>query len=260
MPEAGKVARSFRAEFRDFISFVRRPGFAPRLPGRHGACNSWQADWFPALSLRGLLKWALFLWLANIVFLGPIALAAAGAGGAEHRLDFSKIPWMQALIWAPIVEELVFRYGLRRVGQALWVVPAAAIALFSGPSWGAIALVALVVLSCWWVGAHNAGRFSAMLSWPLRQAYRARFFWVFHASCLLFAGMHLHNFALNATPIWLMPLLVLPQWLTGMVLGWLRVRRGIGASMLMHGLFNGGPLLIVWLVLQFVPDPTSLGA
>lgn len=259
MPDAAPAITSFRGEFRDFIGFVRRPHFTPRLPGRHAGCNSWQADWLPALSLRRMLRWALFLWLVNIVFLGPIALAAAGMGGAEHRLDFTNIPWLQALIWAPIVEELVFRYGLRRLAQALWVVPAGAIALFSGPTWAAVVLVAVIVLLCWWVGTLPAGRFAGALPWRMRQAYQARFFWAFHGSCLLFAGMHLHNFALNSTPYWLMPLLVLPQWLTGMVLGWLRVRRGIGASMLLHGLFNGGPLLIVWLVLRFVPDPTSLG-
>lgn len=253
MSESSLAITSFRGEFRDFIRFVLHPDFAPRLPGRRIDCNSWQADWLPALSLRRMLRWALFLWLVNIVFLGPIALLAAGMGGAEHRLDFSNIPWLQALIWAPIVEELVFRYGLRRLGQVLWVVPAGVVALFSGPTWAAVALVAAVVLLCWWVGGRPESRLAGVLPWSLRRAYRARFFWVFHGSCLLFAGIHLHNFALNATPYWLMPLLVLPQWLTGMVLGWQRVRRGIGASMLLHGLFNGGPLLIVWLVLQFAP-------
>src|SRR3546814_19916673 len=73
------------------------------------------------------------------------------------------------------------------------------------------------------------------IPWHYRLAYRRIFPWVFHVASLLFAAVHLYNFTLQGTPWWLFPLLVLPQWLTGMVLGWLRVKRGIGASMLLHG-------------------------
>src|SRR5690606_14887126 len=76
----------FRDELRDFFRFIVRPRLGPRLPGRH-AINGWWEDWFPGLSVGRLLKWACFLWAINLVFLGPIAVAAAGAGGATHRLD-----------------------------------------------------------------------------------------------------------------------------------------------------------------------------
>jgi membrane protease YdiL (CAAX protease family) len=52
----------------------------------------------------------------------------------------------------------------------------------------------------------------------------------------------------------LLPLLVLPQWVTGLVLGWMRVRRGIGASIMLHAMFNGGPLLLIGLILHFAPQ------
>src|SRR5690606_22462690 len=64
---------------------------------------------------------------------------------------------------------------------------------------------------------------------------------------------------LAQTPAWLLPLLVLPQWVTGLVLGWQRVRHGIGAALVLHALFHGGPLLLVWLVLQAAPG-LALGA
>jgi hypothetical protein len=32
------------------------------------------------------------------------------------------------------------------------------------------------------------------------------------------------------------------------------MRRGIGASMLLHGIFNGGPLLVVWLIVRHMPE------
>ncbi|TAL90320.1 MAG: CPBP family intramembrane metalloprotease [Candidimonas sp.] len=259
----------FRDEFRDFWHFVKRPMFTPRLPNR-AAINGWWEDWFPSLPLWRLLQWAFCLWMVNLFFLGPIAIAAASLGGADHRFDINNIPWLQALIWAPIVEELVFRYGLRHIAQALWVVPVAAVALVFGPNWATVVLVAAIVLMCWLPylrgvslqpGTSVSGRFSRLqacfrqpLAWHRRRRYQQWFPWVFHFSALLFAAMHLHNFSMHHTPYWLMPLLVLPQWFTGLVLGWLRVRRGIGASMLLHGLFNGGPLLVVWIALHAMPQ------
>ena len=244
----------FRDEWRDFLRFVARPGAAPRLPDRRGGHGEWM-DWFPEVSMGRLVRWSCVLWAINLLFLGPIALAAAGAGGAEHRLDLDNIPWLQALLWAPIVEELTFRHGLRQPGRAVWLVPACVVALLSGPRWYAVALTGMVVLLCWWPYLRRIPARPAALPWRWRRAYLRVFPWVVHGSCLLFAAVHLNNFSLNQTPWWLMPLLVLPQWLTGLALAWLRVRRGIGASMLLHGMFNGGPLLVVWLALQWMPLP-----
>jgi hypothetical protein len=55
----------------------------------------------------------------------------------------------------------------------------------------------------------------------------------------------LYNFQLNSMSWYLLPMLVLPQCLTGLVLAWLRVRRGMGASIVLHAIFNGGPVLLI---------------
>lgn len=246
---AAKAGLRFRDELGDFLRFVRRPGVLPRLPGRP-AGNGWWLDWFPPIRLGRLVQWALLLWAINLLFLGPIAVAAAGAGGAQHRLDLNNIPFLHALVWAPIVEELVFRYGLRNVGKALWMLPLTVAALLTGPSGMGIALLAAALFFCWRPYLRNPPSAIKALPWPWRKQYLRAFPWVVHISCIAFAAVHLNNFSLNQTSYWLMPLLVLPQWLTGLVLGWLRVRRGIGASILLHGIFNGGPLLLVWIVLQ----------
>lgn len=255
LPQLAGRARGtrFRDELRDFLRFIVRPRFGPRLPGRH-AISGWWEDWFPGLSVGRLLKWAFFLWAVNLVFLGPIAVAAAGAGGATHRLNINNIPWMAALVWAPIVEELVFRYGLRRIGAAWWLAPAAVAAMLMGAKWSGILLLAGILVVCWLPYLARLPYTRRPLPWRYRLMYRRCFPWVFHLASLLFAAVHLYNFNLHGTPWWLFPLLVLPQWLTGLVLGWLRVKRGIGASMLLHAMFNGGPLLVVWLILNLAPD------
>ena len=246
MLEAGRrqPAPRFRTELRDFLHFLRKPSFGPRLPGgRHG--HSLLADWHTGVSPKRLLQWAVLLWLINIVLLGPLAVMAAKAGGAQHRLDVQSIPWMQALLWAPLIEELLFRYGLRRLKQALWLVPIIAYVLFSGPQAGTIVLTMAVLIVLWAQSRQPA----APLPWKMRLQYRLWFPHLFYFVTLLFAVIHLHNFNLNQTPLWLLPALVLPQFVTGLVLGWLRVRRGIGAAVVLHGIFNGGPLLLIWVIL-----------
>lgn len=247
-------APNFRSELKDFLRFLRRPRLAPRLAAPRRLGNSLQADWLAGLSPLRLLQWALVLWAWNLLFLGPLAVAAAQAGGAQHRLlEMSSIPWLQALLWAPLIEELVFRHGLRRIGQALWLVPVAAVALFNGPQWATGLLVAMLLLVLWLPQRRPGTAQASALPWRWRRRYRAWFPWAFYAATTLFAVIHLHNFNLNQTPAWLLPLLVLPQWFTGLVLGWVRVRRGIGAAILMHAIFNGGPLLLVWLLLGTMP-------
>lgn len=243
----------FRAELRDFIAYLRRPRLSPRTPGRRPGSGV-AADWLSGLGIKRLLQWALFLWALNIVFLGPIAVMAAGAGGAQHRLDMDAIPWLHALLWAPIVEELVFRYSLRRIAHAYWLIPAAAVTMFYGPGWSTGLLLLAILLVCWRPPGvarlvPHQGR-----SWQTLVWYQHAYPWFFYGVSLAFAAIHLLNFNLHQTALWLMPLLVLPQWLTGLVLGWLRVRRGIGASITLHALFNGGPLLIVWLILSWAPQ------
>lgn len=252
------VVCRFRDEFRDFMRFIVRPTLGPRLPRRRLG-GQVGADWLSGLEFGRLLKWAFFLWAINLVFLGPIAVAAATVAGAEHRLNIHAIPWLQALLWAPVVEELVFRYSLRRIGHALWLLPVSVGIMLSGPSVASLLFLLAVLLMCWFPWrirsrVRLAHQRRPGGSWELRLRYRTVFPWVFHAANLTFAAVHLHNFNLQQTALWLLPLLVLPQWLTGMVLGWLRVRRGIGAAIALHGLFNGGPLLLVWLLLRVMPD------
>lgn len=244
---------TFRAEVWDLLAFVRRPRVTPRLPGRRADDGYWQ-DWFPRVHLARLLQWALAMWAINLLFLGPLAVMAAGMGGASHRLDLHNIPWLTALLWAPVVEELVFRYGLRRLKQLWWLLPLALAAMLQGPGVaGGLALAGFLAL-CWLPYGRGLPAARAPLPWAWRRAWLRGFPWVFHLSSLTFSAVHLYNFNLAHTPLWLLPLLVLPQWVTGMVLGWLRVRYGIGASMALHALFNGGPLLLVWLALQAAPE------
>lgn len=263
MPTTHKTR--FRRELVDFLRFVWRPTPGARLPGRH-ARQGVLEDFFPKLSFGRILQWALLLWVINLFIFGPLAVGAAEAGGAQHRLNLHSLPWLQALIWAPIVEELTFRFCLRRAAMLWWFVPLMAVILVMGAGLGSGVLLAIALWLCWvpmWTAVSGTStvdlrRFAPAyrLSWAQRVRVRRLYPWLYHLSAIAFAAVHLYNFRLHEMPWTLMPLLVLPQWVTGLVLGWIRVRRGIGASMLLHGMFNAGPLLLVLLILNFAPSLT----
>ncbi|AKQ54097.1 type II CAAX prenyl endopeptidase Rce1 family protein [Bordetella hinzii] len=239
---------TLRQEVADWWRFLRRPTLAGRLGPRQGGA---MADWRLNIRPGRLLAWAGLLWLINLVVLGPIAVGAATLGGAQHRMDPDNIPWLTAVIWAPLVEELLFRYGLRRPVQALWVVPAILPAVLWGPKFWTGCITAAVIL----LAIHGTRRMAGFKRAP-RRFYHRHFGLVFHLAALTFAAVHLSNFSFNRMPWWMLPLLVLPQWLTGLVLGWMRVRRGIAASIALHALFNAGPMVMIWLLLKLVPDMT----
>ena len=255
-PQQRQVGRmplqaGWRSEIADFLRFIRRPSLAPRLPRR--PLPALATDWFGGLGLARVLRWVLLLWAVNFLVLGPLAAGAAYQGGAEHRFDPVVIPWALALVWAPVIEELMFRLGMRRPGAALWLLPGfLALAWFGRDGVvGVFLALSLAAVACPRPGAAGASGWQPLLpgvrwSWRWNRRFVRAFPWVFHGLTLGFAWLHLFNFSLGAVPWWFWPMLVLPQWVTGLALGWLRVRGGMLLAMLVHAGFNAGPLLLLW--------------
>ena len=70
---------------------------------------------------------------------------------------------------------------------------------------------------------------------------------IFYLFALVFGFYHITNFEMSPMIIYLSPLLVAPQIIIGLILGYIRVRLGLEWSILMHALYNLillGPLLI----------------
>ncbi len=244
-------APSMRQEWRACLAFIQHPHLSRDLP-RSPPGPGWFADWWPVISVSRLLAWAATLWFLNIIALGPVVLAVFEMSGASHRISVHNLPWLQAILWAPLVEELLFRFGLRRPFQALWIVPVLVVVLLNGLAWWASSLLAVTVGLCWWSTWASSGPRAWAFKWLRR--YQVLFPLVFHTVAIIFASVHIRNFLFTDIAWWMMVILVLPQWVTGLVLGWMRVTRGVGAAMLLHGAFNAGPLVLAWLALQFLGD------
>ncbi|MBT8281781.1 MAG: CPBP family intramembrane metalloprotease [Muriicola sp.] len=84
---------------------------------------------------------------------------------------------------------------------------------------------------------------------PLIFFKRSSFFPIaFYLSCLLFGLVHLSNFEEGASLLWWAPLLVAPQALMGVFLGFLRVKLGLRYAILMHMSHNGILFLLISLI------------
>jgi membrane protease YdiL (CAAX protease family) len=226
------LARHAPGEWRSFAAFVRRPALpdrasGPRLPAFRGL--------FQLLALDVLLMILLIGGLAGLTALG---LELPGHLLQDLALGLPLIAFI--VIGAPLGEELVFRGWLSgrpgHVGASLAILAAALLgggALLLVPGMrGAFALVALTVLGL--VAA-------AILLWRKRGRPPMTWFarhsrWLYLLSALAFASIHLTNFTEGNAAL-LLPL-TLPQFLLGLILGYVRVMFGLWASVLMHAVHN----------------------
>lgn len=155
-----------------------------------------------------------FPYLLAIDFLLMIPVLAlislTGIEGEQHEtmnlLDNPVNLFFLAVVLAPIAEELVFRFP---IGE-------------------------------WWEKA-DFFRFdlseASIVEW-WKQNFRP-IFWSF---TLFFAFLHFSNFTSNV-PFYFAPILVLPQFILGIILGFIRVGWGTRYSILFHAIHNGMLLL-----------------
>lgn len=222
------------AEWRAFLRFLRRPA----LPDR--------AD----LSLKGSAR-ALGPLLALDLLLMAAVLGAIGVATAlglklpDHMLNGVKLtPVLVAfmIVGAPIGEEIIFRGWLSgRLGHVLGSVLCA---IAAGGLMAGVALTAAghAAGSATSIAGFGALVLAAVLVFVLRKRdagnwFQRHFAWFYYGSALAFAAMHLTNFA-GAGPSPAQLPMVMPQFVLGLILGYLRVSRGLATGIALHMLHN----------------------
>lgn len=83
-------------------------------------------------------------------------------------------------------------------------------------------------------GKRNQQKVATFLS----SVWTKRYKFIFYFSAVVFGMVHLTNFEFSYTILLLSPLLVAPQIILGLIIGYLRVRDGFITGFLMHGLHN----------------------
>lgn len=223
--------------WREFAGFMRRPA----LPG--AVTGITRSAVRPVLLLLALDA------LASAAILALFfALEAAGIDLPDSALteeDFTPVLIGLMVVFAPLLEEVLFRSWLTGRPAAWTVIKygVAAAALtglavgFAGPLAGvavAIVLLALAGREYW----QRRGRATA--AWYIR-----RFPYFYFGSALAFSAAHLLNYGEDGGG--LPTLMVVPQFVGGLILGYARVTYGLWASVAMHAAFNGLLVLLVLL-------------
>ncbi|MEP6875238.1 MAG: CPBP family glutamic-type intramembrane protease [Burkholderiales bacterium] len=203
----------------------RRPG--PRLNAR---------PWLPRLLVLAVST------IAVAILVDAATTPLATWAGLESKFPDKVTPRLLflALVFAPIGEELLFRAGLRRADYTLAIGPAL-LTLAIAP-W---VRTTFVVLAAWAIAALAINRLLARHTlrrpgarFALGRRFIAHYAWIFWGYTVAFALMHIGNYSGSGPRGTVVPLLVLPQFVIGTVLGYLRLRDGLRSSMLMHFLVN----------------------
>jgi len=133
-----------------------------------------------------------------------------------------------AVILAPFIEELIFRLYLRYKYNYM-----ARFFIF-------LSLIA---------GVKNQDRFEVWAS----DFWNKRYLFIFYFSAILFGYVHLSNYPCSIPIIVLSPIIVAPQFVTGLFIGYLRVRHDLVTGYLMHALHNVIFLCIPLLLMASAP-------
>lgn len=213
------------ATWHHFAAFLRAPNvLAPAGLRSPGAARTIGA--MLALHLLGLMVIGLLMsgWMTLMGIEGPDAFAQF----PPHYL----VPL--AVLGAPLIEESVFRGWLTGRPRALWLL----LCLLVGIGLTVLAqqgLLAPLAAAGWPLAASLVGWIvlRKLRAGPL---FRTGFPLIFYASAIVFGLIHVLNY--SAPGLAHLPL-ILPQLWAGLTLGFLRLRVGLPAAMLVHAVSNG---------------------
>lgn len=149
---------------------------------------------------------------------------------------------LSAVVLAPLIEEVVFRSFLRyrpfRLSLFIGFVYITFLFQFVdvGSDWKVWGFYGVVLLVFFGLGF--VFRF-LLPSGFMKGLYRRYFFVLFYSVVLLFGFAHVFNYS-NWMSMWVLaPLLVLPQLVGGVMLGYVRMLYGLKWSVFFHLFFNG---------------------
>ncbi len=165
-----------------------------------------------------------------------------------------------AVISAPLAEELLFRYHLRYGSYSLLYLGIVGVGYFIlissyfmpslGMSFSLESLSATMVARWYYTPLlliFLFGLFFIMNQFERQSEHRfiqKIFPFLFYLSALVFALVHLSNFQIGPERWVIAPLFVLPQFILGLYLGYVRIRNNIFYSIYIHALNNLIPIIL----------------
>jgi len=217
----------WRQELHDFWSFLKKPvrGPAVSLPLHQG--------WRRILLLLGVQ-----LIVVILVTLPFNTLLDNWAGIENRNKEWNGYRLAFMIVLAPLLEEFIFRAGLRKATYSLLIGP---LIVCASLDIGIIVLVLavllmLLALAGWlrlrWMQSPAGIRFARGRAFIHRYSY---IFWMY---AIGFGLVHIRNFYSSTGRDYLLVLAISSQLSCGIVCGYLRLRQGLRSSIALHALFN----------------------
>ena len=167
------------------------------------------------------------------LLIGLLERAGVYSLEGHQLLDALSMPPLQILflfvLLIPFIEELIFRLYLRLPQN--------------------IPLQSLIVIASF-TGQKNKEKLKTFI----KQRWRTYYKIIFYAAAFIFALVHITNFEHSAALLVFTPLLVAPQFIVGLFIGYLRVKYGFIWGFYLHALHN---LILFGSILPFIGEPVE---
>ncbi len=238
---------------REFLSFLRHPRFN----------YQWRED----LDWITITKLFLIVFVVEMLSLSLMSVLI-GIDEIPHAMESlmkNQSVWViagLAIIIAPILEELLFRLHLRYkwllvlfMISLLGVCSALVIWLITPDFIGKMSSNLTILIHNQFLLAVSLVTLMIVLfiiymiseAIPTDGIYKI-FPFLFYMTALVFALVHIGNFDISQVKWYLTPLLVLPQFILALYLGYVRMRKHIGASIYVHAFNNSIPFALYFIV------------
>ena len=222
------------------------------------------------ISLGTLIKLYLAVFIFEILIFAPIS-SLIGIEQMPHAVDdlFGNFSYWQvfalAVLIAPVLEELIFRYHLRYESLSFLFVSIALLSLttmildyyfgifslinFQTYDYKTVVLIAIFLSTVILIPVIILYSLKAELRIgnPSQEWRWLNFPFVFYLSILVFAFVHVYNFDLAPSKWYLTPLMVMPQFILGAFIAWVRIRLSMVHCIFIHMLNNAIPMIVVLL-------------
>jgi len=249
-----------------FFSYLARPDYNIKVSEKKTRLKAWDV----------IRIWALFLFIVFVIGLIINAFLSIFEYDEQQHAVVDLLlnqpiylVLLLSLIWAPVAEELSFRMGMKysafrfsfATAFILIIIFGIVTEVWSGFAnlfpewlfaiteiWGIISFILFILI----IGLLLGFIFKKWInSKKIEAFYLKRFVYIFYGSALLFALLHLFNF-LDFKQIWfLAPLLILPQFILGLILGFVRMKFGLAwaiANHLIHNAVLVTPVILIGLL------------
>ena len=187
-----------------------------------------------------------YLLLLDFMLMIPLSslIGIVGLEEMDHKIvnlyDQPMLLAMQAILLAPIVEEAVFRLPMKYSYVRMFVPCCIALGMLSvfidsTTTLGFIAILFFLLVALFhYVDQRNDNQYNERMA----TLWEANFYIPFWILTVSFALLHLTNFG-GQVAWYVAPILVLPQFVLGALLGYIRTGLGFVFAVLFHALHNG---------------------